>query len=150
MKNRIKQIRKQKSISQTMLANAITTTRVNISLYENNKREPKLETWIKLANALGVSVAYLQGFPEETEEQKNCPYCHTYTETTGDVHEKPQKYLLNNEKEHFRATMYISNGRLVVFTVDDSVVWGSGAPKIKFCPMCGRRFNDEGDKDAKR
>ena len=64
MKNRIKQIRKQKNISQTMLANAINTTRANISLYENNKREPKLETWIKLADFLGVSVPYLQGYAE--------------------------------------------------------------------------------------
>ena len=56
MKNRIKQIRKQKNISQTMLANAINTTRVNISLYENNKREPNLETWLKISEALKTSV----------------------------------------------------------------------------------------------
>ena len=61
MKNRIKQIRKQKNISQTMLANAINTTRANISLYENNKREPNLETWLKISEVLKTSVPYLQG-----------------------------------------------------------------------------------------
>ena len=60
MKNRIKQIRKQKNISQTMLANAINTTRANISLYENNKREPNLETWLKISEVLKTSVPYLE------------------------------------------------------------------------------------------
>ncbi|MFM9597643.1 helix-turn-helix domain-containing protein, partial [Streptomyces scabiei] len=32
-----------------------------ISRYETGKREPKLETWLKLAEFFNVSVSYLQG-----------------------------------------------------------------------------------------
>lgn len=34
---------------------------ITISQYERGKREPKLETWQKLADFFGVSVPYLQG-----------------------------------------------------------------------------------------
>ncbi|MDU7064452.1 MAG: helix-turn-helix transcriptional regulator, partial [Lactobacillus paragasseri] len=36
-----------------------------ISQYERGKREPKLETWQKLADFFGVSVPYLQGYVDE-------------------------------------------------------------------------------------
>lgn len=33
--------------------------KVTISKYERGKREPKLETWFKLADFFGVSLSYL-------------------------------------------------------------------------------------------
>ena len=36
-----------------------------LSQYETGKREPKLETWQKLASFFGVSVPYLQGIDNE-------------------------------------------------------------------------------------
>ena len=62
MKNRIKELRKIKRVSQSDVANALHITRAAISLYEREKREPKLETWQKLASFFHVSVPYLQGF----------------------------------------------------------------------------------------
>ena len=62
MKNRIKELRKIKCVSQSDVANALHITRVAISFYEREKREPKLETWQKLASFFHVSVPYLQGF----------------------------------------------------------------------------------------
>lgn len=59
--NRIKEIRQEKSLSQTDIAKALGVTRQAISLYEKGDREPKLETWQKLADFFGVSVPYLQG-----------------------------------------------------------------------------------------
>ena len=35
-----------------------------LSQYETGRREPKLETWQKLADFFGVSVPYLQGYAE--------------------------------------------------------------------------------------
>lgn len=61
MKNRIYELRKEKNVSQSELANVIGVTRQAISLYEAGKREPKLATWQKLADFFGVSIAYLQG-----------------------------------------------------------------------------------------
>lgn len=59
--NRIKEIRQEKNLSQTDIAKALGVTRQAISLYEKGDREPKLETWRKLADFFGVSVPYLQG-----------------------------------------------------------------------------------------
>lgn len=62
--NRIRQVRSKKGITQAELANAIGMSRQGLAYYENNQREPKLETWQKLADYLGVSVPYLQGFSD--------------------------------------------------------------------------------------
>lgn len=59
--NRIKQEREQLGLGQKELAEEVGLTQQVISLYESEKRKPKLETYQKLANFFGVSVAYLRG-----------------------------------------------------------------------------------------
>lgn len=59
--NRIKEIRQEKKLSQKDLAKKLNISQQAISLYEKGDREPKLETWQKLADFFGVSVPYLQG-----------------------------------------------------------------------------------------
>lgn len=66
MRNRIREIRLEKGISQQKLADEIGVTRQAISLFEKGDRDPKLETWIKLADYFGVSVGYLQGIEEQS------------------------------------------------------------------------------------
>ena len=66
MKNRIKELRESRNVSQEELATVLDTTQQSISLYESGKREPKLETWQKLADYFDVSVPYLQGFEMQT------------------------------------------------------------------------------------
>ena len=61
MKNRIKQVRKERKETLQQVADAVGLSNGTIANYENGKREPNLETWIKLANHFGVSVGYLQG-----------------------------------------------------------------------------------------
>lgn len=63
-KNRIAELRKNKKLSQSELAKGTGLTRQAISLYEIGKREPKLETWIKLADFFDVSVSYIQGISD--------------------------------------------------------------------------------------
>lgn len=72
MANRIRELRAEKNISQQKLADEIGVTRQAISLFEKGERDPKLETWIKLADYFGVSVGYLQGIEEEfaTDEKR--------------------------------------------------------------------------------
>lgn len=65
--NRIAELRKNKKLSQAQLAKETGLTRQAVSLYEIGKREPKLETWIKLADFFDVSVSYLQGISENSE-----------------------------------------------------------------------------------
>lgn len=62
--NRIKEIRQEKKLSQKDLAKKLNISQQAISLYEKGDREPKLETWQKLADFFGVSVPYLQGISD--------------------------------------------------------------------------------------
>lgn len=59
--NRIKELRLQKNISQSDLAENVRVTRQAISLYEKNLRQPSPKVWQALANYFNVSVPYLQG-----------------------------------------------------------------------------------------
>ena len=63
--NRIKQLRKEKGLSQAQLAKEVGISNQIISFYENNKREPKIETWQALADFFNVSVPYLQGIDDK-------------------------------------------------------------------------------------
>ncbi len=63
--NRIKELRKNKGLSQSQLANKVGISNQVISFYENNKREPKIETWQALANFFDVTVPYLQGIDDK-------------------------------------------------------------------------------------
>lgn len=63
--NRIKELRKNKGLSQSQLANKVGISNQVISFYENNKREPKIETWQALADFFDVTVPYLQGIDDK-------------------------------------------------------------------------------------
>ena len=65
MKNRLKEIRQEKNLSQTDIAKALGVTRQAISLYEKGDREPKLETWQKLADFFKVPTEYLMGITND-------------------------------------------------------------------------------------
>ena len=67
MGNRIRELRTEKNISQQKLADEISVTRQAISLFEKGERDPKLETWIKLAKYFGVHVGYLRGIEDKSE-----------------------------------------------------------------------------------
>lgn len=55
----IKDLRKQKSLSQQAIANYLQITRQAYSNYENGKREPDYETLLKLSEFFDVTVDYL-------------------------------------------------------------------------------------------
>lgn len=59
--NRIKELRIKHGLSQGDLAKATGLTRQAISNYERGDREPKMETWQKLADFFNVSVPYIRG-----------------------------------------------------------------------------------------
>lgn len=62
--NRIRKAREAAGLSQKDLAQQLDTSQQAISFYEAGKREPKLETWQKLAAALDESMIYLMGISE--------------------------------------------------------------------------------------
>lgn len=62
--NRIKQLRKEKGLSQIQLAKKTGISSQSISKYECGERNPKIEKWQKLATFFNVSIPYLQGVDE--------------------------------------------------------------------------------------
>lgn len=65
--NRIAELRKDRELTIQQVADGIGVSNGTISRYEKGTREPKLETWVKLADFFGVSVSYLQGISENSE-----------------------------------------------------------------------------------
>lgn len=65
--NRIKELRLLHHKTQADLSNYIGVTDRTISNWEKGLREPKVETWEKLANYFNVSVSYLQGLDNSKE-----------------------------------------------------------------------------------
>lgn len=65
MQNRLKELRSQRHLTLREMSEQIKMPTATISQYETGKREPKLETWQKLADYFNVSVPYLQGYVDE-------------------------------------------------------------------------------------
>lgn len=62
--NRIKELRQEKGLTLDKLAAKTGINRGSLNNYENEKTEPKLNGWIKIAEALGVSAVYLMGLED--------------------------------------------------------------------------------------
>lgn len=58
---RLKELRKEKNLSQDEIANAIGTSQTNIGRWEKGINEPTSSFVIKLADYFGVSIDYLLG-----------------------------------------------------------------------------------------
>lgn len=67
-KNRIRELRKQKGVSQDELAKYLGITRQSISYYENGDRNPSKKIWKSLASFFNVSITYIQGETFNTDE----------------------------------------------------------------------------------
>lgn len=61
MQNRIRELRKQNSITMRQLGQHLGLAESTISQYETGKREPDLKTLLKISEYFGVSVDYLLG-----------------------------------------------------------------------------------------
>lgn len=62
MENRLKELRTKKHLTLKELGEQLGMPNNTLSQYETGKREPKLETWQKLADFFDVPTSYLQGF----------------------------------------------------------------------------------------
>lgn len=62
--NRLKKLRKERNLTVTELSHALNIPQSTLTNYENEKRTPKQETWEKIAEFFGVSVAYLMGISD--------------------------------------------------------------------------------------
>ena len=63
--NRIKELREKNNLTLRGLGKEINMSSSRISQYETGKREPKLETWNKLAEYFNVPTSYLMGLSDD-------------------------------------------------------------------------------------
>lgn len=68
--NRIRELRKEKNLTQTDLAKRLNTTTSNVSGWECGKWQPDNDTLIKLAEMFNVSIDYLLGREDITFEER--------------------------------------------------------------------------------
>ena len=78
--NRLRQTRKQKEITLKEVAEDTGISGDVIGKYEREEREPKKETWIKLADYYCVPVAYLMGLPDGLVQHINKSQAMTFEE----------------------------------------------------------------------
>lgn len=71
--SRLKEVRLKKNITQEELGTQLGLSKGAISLYESEKRNPKLETIIELMYILGVSADYLLGSDVVVEIEESDP-----------------------------------------------------------------------------
>lgn len=76
---RIKELRKEKNLTQSDLAKILNVTQDSISLWEKNKRLPDTPYIVLLAMYFGVSSDYLLGLEDETGAK-------AYNNTVNDNH----------------------------------------------------------------
>lgn len=65
--NRIKELREKNNLTLRGLGKEINMSSSRISQYETGKREPKIETWNKLAEYFNVPTSYLMGLSDDIE-----------------------------------------------------------------------------------
>ena len=66
----LRELRKQKKLSQSALAEIVGMSQATVASWENGTRKPDVETVSYLADYLGVTVDYLMGRDEPTQEER--------------------------------------------------------------------------------
>ena len=62
--NRLKELRQKNNLTLKELGQKVGMPTNTISRYETGKREPKIETWNKLAEYFSVPTSYLMGIDD--------------------------------------------------------------------------------------
>ena len=71
MGNRLKELRKEKGVTQAKVAEIVNTNQSQYGKYENGKTNLSLENSKRLASYFGVSVPYLLGLEETIPIETN-------------------------------------------------------------------------------
>lgn len=108
--NRLKEIRKEKKLSQKEIAKKIGVSYRTIQNWENGKSQIKPEKTKKLADFLGVSIGNLLGYESESKQASNyqkIKICFSNGEELS--------FLVRNftEKELTKITSQFNNGHLM-------------------------------------
>ena len=100
----LKNLRQEKSMNQTQLADAIGLSRSAIAMYESGQREPDLKTLYTIADYFNVSVDYLVGKSDTREKTPSeegvalDDFTYALYDETKDLTEEDKKMLLGMAK----------------------------------------------------
>lgn len=108
--NRLKQLRKEKGLTQQKIADEIGVTKRTYIYWENEESQIKTNKASQLADYFGVSVGYLLGYEPESEQVSNyqkIKICFSDGEELS--------FLVRNftEKELTKITSQFNNGNLM-------------------------------------
>ena len=78
--NKLREARKIKGLTLKEVAEDVGIADNTLQQYETEKREPKKETWVKLADYYDVPVAYLMGLPDGLVQHINKTQSMTFEE----------------------------------------------------------------------
>lgn len=78
--NRLRILRKNRRLTIKEVAYTVGIAENTLQKYETEKREPKKETWLKLANYYDVPVSYLMGLPDGLVQHINKSQAMTFEE----------------------------------------------------------------------
>ena len=108
--NRLKQLRKEKGLTQQELSEAIAAPARTIQRWENGENQIKANRASQLADYFGVSVGYLLGYEPESEQVSNYKKIRIHF-TDGEE----LSFLVRNftEKELTKITSQFNNGNLM-------------------------------------
>lgn len=113
--NRIKELRQAKGLSLRDMSEKINMSYITISQYERGKREPKLETWQKLADFFGVSVPYLQGISKVKDVDAFDDF-KSFLDYLSKIRKLPDRYSVETDK---LLAFYAENDRRVFKLLGD-------------------------------
>ena len=135
MKNRIKELRLKHNLTLRQLGKELDMYDSRISQYETGKRQPKLETWQKLADYFNVSVPYLQGFTDNYKSNGTCDYC--------DFSKRDRAaYPLYGANDTFLGFVYLENDRTIVVDLMKVGILKT-KDQVNGCPNCRRDLRNE-------
>lgn len=98
--NRLRELRQKNNLTLKELGQKTGMANNTLSQYETGKREPKLETWNKLANYFDVPILYLQGFGLSNEQATEMAWKWVHNE--GEYANHPMNHILRDFfKTHF-------------------------------------------------
>lgn len=113
--NRIKELRQAKGLSLRDMSEKINMSYITISQYERGKREPKLETWQKLADFFDVSVPYLQGISKVKDVDAFDDF-KSFLDYLSKIRKLPDRYSIETDE---LLAFYAENDRRVFKLLGD-------------------------------
>ena len=108
--NRLKELRQKNNLTLKELGQKVGMANNTLSQYETGKREPKLETWNKLAEYFNVPTSYLMGLSDDVNGWKE------WAENTG--------YSVNQIKDEIQRlikTKRLDSSADIQYQIDQAV-----------------------------